>query len=305
MRQKIEAEPVTGTGIDMFTRTAKRSFVTVVHQAEFAYREFLGYNRVKLEPGLRLNLPLLHSIRRINMREAMISIPELSVYTKDNVPVKIAGCLFFKPLNAEKLCYEVDNYKSAISVVGQSSFRAVIGRFEFDEIIADRNRINGELIHVLENSTEKWGITCTRCEIQHFGPQNTNVAQQLEKQMDAERRRRENELDTQAHIRTAEGEKQKAILVSQGELEAAKNRATAMKYEMDLQAQAIADQVRILSKEIGNPSTASDVLLEMKRLEHLKSIANGQNRVYFIDPQKAFPASVVPLADTLDTKQLA
>ena len=281
----------------MVSPIPKRTLVTVIHQAEIAYREFLGSNRMRLEPGLRLNLPILHSIRRINMRESLINIPELPVYTKDNVPVKIAGSLFFKPENAEKLCYEIDNYSNAISAVGQSCFRAVIGRFEFDEIIADRNRINAELMKVLENSTEKWGITCTRCEIQHFGPQNGNVAQQLEKQMDAERRRRENELDTQAHIRTAEGSKQKAILESEGELEAAKNRTNAMKYEMDLQAQSLAEQVKILKQETGSSHLATEFLLEMKRLEHLKSIANGENRIYFLDPKKAFPASTIPVLD--------
>lgn len=286
----------------MFHRIQKRAFVTVIHQAEIAYREFLGSNRKRLDPGLRLNLPILHSIRRINMREALIPIPELEVYTKDNVPVTIAGSLFFKPENAEKLCYEVENYKQAISAVGQSGFRAVIGRFEFDEIIADRNRINGELMKVLENSTEKWGIMCTRCEIQHFGPQNNNVAQQLERQMDAERRRRENELDTQAQIRTAEGTKQKAVLESEGEMEAAKNEANAMKYKMDLEAQALADQVRILTQQVGSPSTASQILLEMKRLEHLKEIANGENRVYFVDPNSMYPKGVT-MMDLLEVKK--
>lgn len=281
---------------------SKFSFLTVVHQAEIAYREFLGSSRQRLEPGLRLKIPVFHSIRRINMREDMINIPELAVYTKDNVPVKIGGSLFFKPQDAEKLCYEVQNYVSAISAVGQSSFRAVIGRFEFDEIIADRNRISAELMKVLENSTEKWGISCTRCEIQHFGPQNSNVANQLEKQMDAERRRRENELDTQAHIRTAEGEKQKSVLQSEGELEAAKNRANAMKYQMDLQAQALADQIRILTKETGSASSATQVLLEMKRLEHLKEMASGPNRVYFLDPGHAFPTGTVPAIDLLEKK---
>jgi len=116
----------------MLTRVPRRTF-TVVHQAEVAYREMLGSNRVRLEPGLRLNVPILHSIRRVDMREAMIKVPDLAAYTKDNVPVTVSGTLFYKPTDAEKACYEVTHYNTAVAAVGESSFRAVVGRFEFDQ----------------------------------------------------------------------------------------------------------------------------------------------------------------------------
>ena len=301
-------------------RNCVRGFVTVIHQAEIAYRELLGGNRVKLEPGLRLDLPILHSIKRIDMREGMVPIPNLHAYTKDNVPVLVNGTLFYKPVDAEKACYEVSDYKDAIAKTGESCFRAVVGNFEFDQIIAQRNELNNELMRVIGKSVARWGMECGRCEVQHFGPQNTSVAQQLEKQMEAERRRRENELDTQARIRTAEGAKAQAVLVSEGELvaaknrsegakiettlksegelAAAKNRADAAKYQMDMEAKALADQVAILTKVTKNEEMAINLLLERKRLEHLQAMAQKDNRIYFVDPEGSLPKAI-PLIDSM------
>lgn len=279
----------------MFT-TPKRTFITVVHQAEIAYREFLGANRVRLEPGLRLNLPVLHQMKRIDMREQMHSIPQLAAYTKDNVPVTVTGTLFYKAIDAEKASYEVTNYHASVAAVGESCFRATVGRFEFDQIIAHRNELNAELVKVIGSSLDKWGIVCSRCEVQHVGPQNKDVAHQLEKQMEAERRRRENELDTQAHIRTAEGVKQQKILESEGALEAANNQTNALKYQLETEANALAEQIKAIAVVTGDSTKAADFLIEMKRLEHLKKIAEGQNRVYFVDPKGSFPTTV-PVVD--------
>ncbi len=306
----------------MLSRQCNRRFVTVIHQAEVAYRELLGSNRVKLDPGLRLDLPILHSIRRIDMREGMVPIPNLHAYTKDNVPVLVNGTLFYKPVDAEKACYEVSDFKDAIAKTGESCFRAVVGNFEFDQIIAQRNELNNELVRVIGKSVARWGMECGRCEVQHFGPQTNSVAQQLEKQMEAERRRRENELDTQARIRTAEGAKAQAVLVSEGELvatrnraeglktesvivsqgefEAAKNRADAQKYQMDTEAAALANQIKTIAASTGSTETAVHLLLEKQRLEHLKAIAGRDNKVYFIDPAHSFPGTV-PVTDAVKT----
>jgi regulator of protease activity HflC (stomatin/prohibitin superfamily) len=278
----------------MLPNTFKRNFITVVNQAEIAYREFLGANRIRLEPGLRLNIPVLHQMKRIDMRETMHSIPQLAAYTKDNVPVSVTGSLFYKPVDAEKASYEVTNYYQAVAAVGESSFRAVVGRFEFDHIIAQRNELNSELVKVIGSSLDKWGITCSRCEVQHVGPQNKEVAHQLEKQMEAERRRRENELDTQARIRTAEGVKSQKILESEGAMASMNNESNSMKYKMDMEAKALADQIEIIAKVTNSsPEAAANILLEMKRLEHMKKIAEGSNRVYFVDPKGSYPNAVV------------
>eukprot|EP00386_Alphamonas_edax_P014558 GDKI01044686.1.p1 GENE.GDKI01044686.1~~GDKI01044686.1.p1 ORF type:complete len:325 (+),score=104.86 GDKI01044686.1:50-976(+) len=278
---------------------ARRTFFTVVNQAEIAYREFLGGNRIRLEPGLRMNLPFLHTIHRVDTRESMIDVPVLQAYTRDNVPVKISGTLFFKAHDAEKACYGVTDYTAAVSAAGESTLRAVVGRFEFDDIIGDRNRLNEELVRVLGDSLKEWGTVCTRCEVQHFGPQDHQVAAQLQKQLEAERRRRENELDTQAAVRTAEGAKQEAVLRSEGELIAAQNRSKALQYEMNVHATALAEQVAAIGKVTGCSETAVRLLLEHKRLQHLAEISKRDNRVYFLSPEGAYPSAAPPVADLI------
>jgi len=195
--------------IKLFTTNATqvRNLFIVVNQSEIAYRQFLGMNRIKLEPGFRLKLPFLHQIDRVDMRERAIDFKGLNGFTSDNVPVSVNGTLFYKVVDAEKACFSVSNYWNAIASVGESTSRAVIGRFSYDKIISDRNQFNSELVKLIGKSIDEWGITCNRFEITEFAPQNKEVAKHLEKQMEAERSRRENELNTQAKVRTAEGDR--------------------------------------------------------------------------------------------------
>lgn len=284
----------------MLNKIIKRNFFTVVNQAEVAYREFLGKNRILLNPGLRLNIPIIHTIKRVNLRESFVQIPDLDSYTKDNVPVSVSGSVFFKPIDAEKICFSITNPKEAIMSVGASSFRAVIGQFDYDEIIAKRNEINNAMLQILGKTTNDWGIETTRLEIQNFGPQNKHVAAQLEKQMQAERSRRENELETSAKVRTAEGEKQTAILQSEGRLVSAKNESEAIKYELNAVSSGFAEQIKTIAETLeGDKEKAMYFLIEMKRLEHLKQLASTNNNVYFIPPDNMF-ASSKTIIDTLN-----
>jgi regulator of protease activity HflC (stomatin/prohibitin superfamily) len=159
------------------------------------------------------------------------------------------------------------------------------------------------MLKVLGKTTLDWGINTTRLEIQNFGPQNHEVARQLEKQMQAERARRENELQTQADIRSAEGAKQIAILNSEGLLISAKNKSDAMKYELSATSSGLAEQIEGLSKQFkGDTLKASEYLLEMKRLEHLSKMAEKDNKVYFMSDQGIFPKARV-VTDMMNDKQ--
>ncbi len=283
-------------------RIQKRNFITVINQAEVAYREFLGRNRIKLNPGLRLNLPLLHNINRVSLKEHYVYLDDQAAYTKDNVPVTVSGTVFYKVIDAEKVCFSVGNPVGAVKNVGESSFRAVIGKFDYDEIISNRNDINNEMLSTLGKTTLDWGINTTRLEIQNFGPQNQEVARQLEKQMQAERSRRENELQTQADIRTAEGAKQIAILNSEGLLIAAQNKSEALKYELKAISSGLAEQIESLAKMFdGDSKKAGDYLLEMKKLDHLEKMATTNNKVYFMNDTNVFPKAKV-LCDMMNEK---
>jgi regulator of protease activity HflC (stomatin/prohibitin superfamily) len=286
----------------MFRRQQSRNFITVINQAEVAYREFLGKNRVQLNPGLRINIPILHTINRVSLKEHFVNLDKQSAYTKDNVPVTVSGTVFYKITDPEKVCFSISKPVTAVKNVGESSFRAVIGKFDYDEIISNRNDINNEMLSTLGKTTLDWGINTTRLEIQDFGPQNKDVAQQLEKQMQAERSRRENELQTQADIRTAEGAKQIAILNSEGLLISAKNRSDALKYELTATSSGLGEQIECLAKIFGGDyKQASNYLLEMKRLDHLEKMAQTDNKVYFMNDSSMFPKTKI-ICDLVNEK---
>jgi regulator of protease activity HflC (stomatin/prohibitin superfamily) len=271
-------------------RHGHRTFITIVNQAEVAYRQFLGMNRVRLEPGIRICLPYLHQIDRVDMRERCVLINNMNGYTSDNVPVAVSGSLFFRVTDAEKACFSVKNYIACVKDVGESTSRSVIGKFQYDKIISQRNEINIELVKTIENSIDQWGVKCTRFEITGFGPQNKEVAHHLEKQMEAERRRRENELNTQAKIRTAEGERDATKLEADAAFYQVKLEADSKAYALDKSAEALARQIETISNATGDSEKTLDFILEMERQKNLNAIAtNNQSAVYFVDPRNMYP----------------
>lgn len=288
-----KVKPQISKGVVPVVYKNSRNFFTIINQQEKAFREFLGRNRVLLEPGIHLSLPFFHTTRRITLREIRQPIDKIVAYTKDNVPVLASGSLFHKITDPYKACYEVEHYIDAIYAVGISAMRAVIGQFEYDEIVRERAAINISLNKNIGNSIDKWGVECTNFEVSNFEPQNSEIARQLELQMEAERKRRENELNTLAIIRTAEGTKQTNILVSEGELIKKQNEANAFKYTVEVETSVLASQIAEIAKQFnGNSKQAAEFLLEKERLKHLQQMAVKDNKVYFVDPQKSLPSQM-------------
>lgn len=276
-----------------------RNLFTIVNQQEHAFREFLGRDRVTLQPGIHLKLPFFHTVRKVTLREMRQPIDRIIAYTKDNVPVLASGSLFHKIRDPHKACYEVEYYIDAIYAVGISAMRAVIGQFEYDEIVRERAAINIALNKNIGSSIDKWGVECTNFEVSNFEPQNSEIARQLELQMEAERKRRENELNTLAIIRTAEGTKQTNILVSEGELIKKQNEANSFKYTIEVETLVLCHQLQEIAKQFnGNTKFTAEFLLEKERLKHLQHMALQQNKVYFVDPVKTLP-TVAPLVDMM------
>lgn len=261
----------------------KRSFFTVINQAEIAYRETFGYNRARLEPGIRLNIPFIHSLYRVDMREQMIKIRELCPFTKDNVPVIVSGTVFYRVTSAEHVCFSVQDIKQSIEAVTTSAFRATVGKFDYDQVISQRNELSNAMLKVLQAQLSSWGVECTKLEIQDFGPKNEQVAHQLEKQVQAERDRRQNELNTLARIRTSEGVKQATILQSEADKQSKMNETDAKKYSIEVETAVMANQIQTLQEKTGgNVESIMSFLIAQKRLEYLKEMAKQPNKVYFL-----------------------
>jgi regulator of protease activity HflC (stomatin/prohibitin superfamily) len=275
----------------------KRSFFTVINQGFEAYRLTLGKNPTKLNPGIGWDVPLVHHVVKVDMREGPIPIRELEAFTKDNVPVSIGGTLFYQVTNSYKAIFDIQNYKQSIGDIGTSGLRSVIGLFEYDDIISDRNKINSRLIDVIGNLSTKWGIHCTKFEIQTFKPSNKNIERQLEMQMEAERSRRKQVLDTEAAINVAEGMKRQAILESEGVLQAQKNKSDASRYGVEQNTHAITSQIKDIAAVMdGDTSASVKFILGIKKLEQLAAIAAGKNNsVYFMNGGGA----TLPIVDKL------
>lgn len=185
----------------------ERNFFVVVHQAEVGYREFFGMDRKKVLPGIRLRIPFIHTFYRVDMRERQLDIKDMELYTKDNVPVMCSGTLFFKVIDPEKALFNINNYIKSTHAIGVSAVRSVVGNMDYDCITGGRNMLNNLLTENIGKGITQWGVECCKFEIQEFFPKNKEIARQLELQMEAERRKRENELNTHAKIFTADGEK--------------------------------------------------------------------------------------------------
>ncbi|KAF9552844.1 hypothetical protein CPC08DRAFT_698259 [Agrocybe pediades] len=288
--------------------TGKRGFFTIIEQGHEGWRLSLGTDPVKLLPGLNIKIPFYHTLTVLDIRESSVNIPNLPGYTADNVPVLCSGSLFYRINDSYKACFAVSDVEKNVQNIGTSAMRSVLGSFTYDQVIADRNQLNMQLNKTIGNSIANWGVDCTRFEVQSFQPANREVERQLELQMEAERNRRKQLLDTQAQINVAEGQKQRVILESEGHLEAKSNEADA-KYKTVfreaearqqqalMEASAIAQQVeniaRALSpnKEHISPEDrkfALITLVELRRLEQLKAIAESKsNSTYFFGDKAA------------------
>ncbi|KIJ61847.1 hypothetical protein HYDPIDRAFT_158790 [Hydnomerulius pinastri MD-312] len=286
------------------SRAQQRNIVTIVPQGCEAYRLTLGRNPERLLPGLHANIPLLHTLQLVDMRETSIPISDLTGFTSDNVPVLVSGSLFFRVQDAYNACFSVNNFNENVKQIGTSAMRSVVGSFYYDAIISDRNGINDKLRAVIGSSIQSWGIDCTRFEIQTFKPSNREVERQLELQMEAERNRRKQLLDTEAQVNVAEGQKQKTILQSEGELQSKVNQADGeykarvreaegFGHQIETIAQAIAGEGAIVESEARRK--AVDFIMEIRRQDTFRTIAEGKgNNTYFL------PAETTSLSKTVD-----
>jgi len=178
------------------------SGLKVVKQYQRAVKFRLGKYVGTLKPGLRWIVPIIDKITKVDIRVIATDIPAQEVITKDNVPMKVNGVVFFKVVNSEKAILEVEEYKYAISQLAQSALRDMTGKAELDSVLAKREEIGNQIQRVVDKETDPWGIKVTDVKIKDIElPENMKRA--MAHQAEAERDRR-------ARIINAEAEKQAA-----------------------------------------------------------------------------------------------
>lgn len=248
--------------------------VRVVPQATEYVIEFLGKYKTTWGAGLHVKIPLLEKIaKKITLKEQVLDSPPQPVITKDNVTMQIDTVVYFRIFDAKLYTYGVVNPISALENLTATTLRNLVGELELDGTLTSRDTINAKMTAILDEATDKWGMKVNRVELKNIIPP-AEIQNAMEKQMKAERERRETLLQAEGHkaaaITRAEGDKQAMILAAEGERDARIARAEGEAKAIFLQKKAEADGIRAI-KEAG----ADSAVLEIKRYEALVNMSNG------------------------------
>ncbi len=246
----------------------------IVPQASEHVIERLGKYSKTWEAGLHFLIPVIDRIaKRVTLKEQVLDSPPQPVITKDNVTMQIDTVVYFKVFDAKLFTYGAVNPISALSNLTATTLRNIVGELELDDTLTSRDTINGKMTEILDSATDQWGIKVNRVELKNIIPP-TEIQNAMEKQMKAERDRRETLLEAEGHkaavITRAEGDKRAMILAAEGERDARIARAEGEAKAILLSKQAEADGLRAL-KEAG----ADLSVLELKKYEALIAMSNG------------------------------
>ena len=262
------------------------SCIRIVPQAYAVVLERLGAYKATWSTGIHFKVPFIERVaRRVNLKEQVVDFPPQPVITKDNVTMQIDTVVFFQITDPKLYAYGVENPIMAIENLSATTLRNIIGDMELDETLTSREVINTKMRASLDVATDPWGIKVNRVELKNIIPPAA-IQDAMEKQMKAERERREAILKAEGEKRStilvAEGKKQSAILDAEAEKQAAILHAEAQKERMIKEAegqaqavlkvqQATAEGLRMI-KDAG----ADESVLTLKSLEALTKVADGK-----------------------------
>ncbi len=260
--------------------------IRIVPQTDAYVIERLGSYTSTWRNGLHLKIPLLDRVaKKVSMKERVVDFPPQPVITKDNVTMQIDTVVYYQVTDAKLYAYGVENPMSAIENLTATTLRNIIGELELDETLTSRDIINTKMRSILDEATDPWGIKVNRVEVKNILPP-ADIQEAMEKQMRAERERRES-------ILRAEGEKKSAILIAEGnkeaqilEAEAGKRaqilEAEATKEAMIREAEGEAEAIRQVNKaqaeayELLNAHAPNSEILKIKGMEAFAKAADGQ-----------------------------
>ena len=249
--------------------------IRVVQQSRAFVIERLGAFQCVWSVGLHFKIPFIERVvKNVSLKEQVVDFAPQPVITKDNVTMQIDTVVYFQITDPKLYTYGVENPMSAIENLTATTLRNIIGDLELDQSLTSRDHINTQMRAILDEATDPWGIKVNRVELKNIIPPR-EIQDAMERQMKAERERRES-------ILKAEGEKKSAILIAEGEKESAILRAEAVKQQKIKEAEgqaealmkvqtALADSIKLL-----NEADASEAVLKLKALEAFQVAANGQ-----------------------------
>lgn len=272
--------------------------IRIVPQAQAYVITRLGAYKTTWGVGLHLKIPFIEAVaKRLSLKEQVADFPPQPVITKDNVTMQIDTVIYFQITDPKLYTYGVEYPMNAIENLTATTLRNIIGELELDQSLTSRDTINAKMRAILDEATDPWGIKVNRVELKNILPPR-EIQNAMEKQMKAERERRESILQAEGEkaskILVAEGEKQSAILkadaAKQARIMAAEAEATSI---MKVQ-QALADAMRML-----NENAPNDQVIKLKSLEALQKMADGKATKIIIPSEIQGLAGLAASAKTL------
>ena len=249
--------------------------IYIVQQSRAYVVERLGAFQNVWEVGLHFKIPFIERVaKKVSLKEQVMDYPPQPVITKDNVTMQIDTVIYYQITDPKLYTYGVEHPMSAIETLTATTLRNIIGDLELDQTLTSRDTINTQMRVILDEATDPWGIKVNRVELKNILPP-ADIQNSMEKQMKAERERRQN-------ILQAEGTKQSAILVAEGEKEAAVLRADAEKQAAILKAEGEAQAILEVQKAMAeslrllNDASPNDQVIKLKALETMEKVADGK-----------------------------
>ena len=292
------------------------SNIVIVQQSRAYVLERLGAFRTVWNVGLHIKIPFIERVaKKVSLKEQVADFAPQPVITKDNVTMQIDTVIYFQITDPKLYTYGVEHPMNAIENLTATTLRNIIGDMELDQSLTSRDIINSRMRAILDEATDPWGIKVNRVELKNIIPPR-EIQNAMEKQMKAERERRESILQAegtkQSQILVAEGEKQSAILRADAEKQAAilkaqgEKEARIMAAEAEAEAiakvqQALADSLKLL-----NESAPNDQVVKLKALEAMEKVADGKATKIIIPSElqglAGLAASAKTVFDTADPK---
>ena len=262
------------------------SNIAVVQQCRAYVIERLGAFQTVWGVGLHFKVPFIDRIaRRVSLKEQVLDYPPQPVITKDNVTMQIDTVVYFQITDPKLYAYGVEQPMAAMETLTATTLRNIIGDLELDQTLTSRDVVNTKMRAILDEATDPWGIKVNRVELKNILPPQ-DIQNSMEKQMKAERDRRQAILQAEGQkksaILIAEGEKESAILRASAEKEAAILRAEAEKQAAILKADGEAQAILAVQKamadalELLNQKAPNDAVLKLKAIEAMQKVADGK-----------------------------